>query len=86
MDIINNKCTKTTFYTRSNGDVQKLTQLKQQTSWTVVSLEQHLANVNVLLKIDCLACVLINKLTKIWRMVRSSCCNSSVYNIRTQLP
>ena len=40
---------KTAVYTQVNGDLQKVTHLKQHKSWTVILLEQHLARVNMLL-------------------------------------
>jgi len=39
---------KTADYVRVNGELQKVTHLiKQQKSWTVISLKQHLANVSI---------------------------------------
>jgi len=32
---------RTAVYTRVNGDVQKVAHLKQQKSWTVILLKQH---------------------------------------------
>jgi len=44
--VMGDKCTKLV-YTDANGDMQKVTDIKQQKSRTMILLTQHLANVTV---------------------------------------